>query len=99
MISLTDFQLQTVMTAASALEPEKRDLYLQRIAAMLTMRGRGHFNDSDVSDVAKLALTGLAHHQQPEIPQPPVQRIQILGSATGDFFGTQIGTSQPAHGH
>jgi hypothetical protein len=28
---------------------------------MLTMRGRGHFNDADVSDVAKLALAGLVH--------------------------------------
>jgi hypothetical protein len=36
-------------------------VYLQRIAAMLTMRGRGHFSDTDVVDVAKLALTGLAH--------------------------------------
>jgi hypothetical protein len=34
-------------------------LYLQRIAAMLTMRGHGHFSDSDVADVAKLALCGL----------------------------------------
>jgi hypothetical protein len=34
-------------------------LYLQRIAAMLTMRGHGHFSDSDVADVAKLALCSL----------------------------------------
>ncbi len=39
------------------------DLFLQRVGAMLTMRGRGHFSDADVSDVAKLALIGLA--QQP----------------------------------
>ena len=26
---------------------------------MLTMRGRGHFNDADVTDVAKLAMAGL----------------------------------------
>ena len=51
------------MDMARTLPVEKRDLYLQRIAAMLTMRGRGHFNDSSVTDVAKLALTGLA--QQP----------------------------------
>jgi hypothetical protein len=36
-----------------------RDLYLQRIAAMLVLRGRGHFNDTDVTDVAKLVLCGL----------------------------------------
>jgi hypothetical protein len=40
---------------------EKRDLYLQRIAAMLRMRGRGHFTDADVTDVASLALAGLIH--------------------------------------
>jgi len=49
------------MDAAKALSVEKRDLYLQRIAAMLTQRGRGHFTDADVTDVAKLARTGLAH--------------------------------------
>jgi hypothetical protein len=27
----------------------------------MTMRGHGHFNDSDVMEVAMLALTGLAH--------------------------------------
>jgi hypothetical protein len=32
-------------------------LYRQRIAAMLKMRG--HFGDSDVIEVAQLALTGL----------------------------------------
>ena len=58
MMGLTDSQLAAVMDAARILPVEKRDIYLQR---MLTMRGRGHFNDADVSDVAKLALTGLAH--------------------------------------
>jgi hypothetical protein len=28
---------------------------------MLRMRGYGHFSDADVTDVAKLTLTGLAH--------------------------------------
>jgi hypothetical protein len=42
---------------------EKRDLYLQRIAAMLALRGRGHFGDTDVAEAARLALCGLA--QQP----------------------------------
>jgi hypothetical protein len=32
---------------------------LQRIAAMLAQRGRGHFNDTEVADVAQLALAGL----------------------------------------
>ena len=63
MLGLSDNQLATVMEGARILPVEKRSVYLQRIASMLTMRGRGHFNDADVTDVAKLALTGLA--QQP----------------------------------
>ena len=43
MIALTDTQLSAVMTAAPTLPVEKRDLYLRRIAAMLALRGRGHF--------------------------------------------------------
>ena len=60
MVSLTDCQLAVIMDAARPLPVEKRDVYLQKIAAMLMMRGRGHYNDGDVSDVAKLALIGLA---------------------------------------
>ena len=61
MLGLTDNQLRVVMDAAHIVPIEKRDVYLQRIAAMLTMRGRGHFGDSDVADVARLALAGLVH--------------------------------------
>ena len=61
MLGLTDNQLRTVMDMARTLPVEKRDLYLQRIAAMLTQRGRGHVTDADVTDVAKLALCGLVH--------------------------------------
>jgi hypothetical protein len=60
-LALSDAQLKTVMAAASHLLVEKRDLYLQRIAVTLAVRGRGHFGDSDVTQVAQLALTGLAH--------------------------------------
>jgi hypothetical protein len=59
MIGLTDHQLKIVMRAARVLPVEKRDLYLQRIAAMLALRGRGRFNDADVADVAQLAMAGL----------------------------------------
>jgi hypothetical protein len=59
MLGLTDNQLRAVMDMARALPVEKRDLYLQRIAAMLTMRGRGHFTDADVADVVQLAKAGL----------------------------------------
>ena len=72
MLGLTDNQLRTVMDTARTLPVEKRDLYLQRIAAMLTQRGRGHVTDADVTDVAKLALTGVAH-------QPAAAR-HVIGS-------------------
>ena len=61
MLGLTDNQLRVVMDAAYMVPVEKRDLYLQRIAAMLTMRGRGHFGDHDVQEVTALALCVLVH--------------------------------------
>jgi hypothetical protein len=57
MISLSDSQLQTLMTAAGSLEPERRDIFLQRVGAILRMRGR--FTGADVSDIVRLALCGL----------------------------------------
>ena len=49
MIGLTDTQLQVVMRAARSIPVEKRDTFLQRIAAMLALRGRGRFTDTDVA--------------------------------------------------
>jgi hypothetical protein len=40
---------------------EKRSQFMERIAAMLKLRGRGHFTDSDVGDAVKLALVGMIH--------------------------------------
>ena len=57
MVSLSDPQLKNVMDAALALAPERRDIFLQRVGAMLRMRRR--FTDADVQDVARLALCGL----------------------------------------
>jgi hypothetical protein len=56
-ISLTDSPLKTLMTAAGSLERERRDIFLQRVGAMLRLRHR--FTDHDVTEVAHLALTGL----------------------------------------
>ena len=36
-----------------------RDTFLQRVSAMLGMRGYGHVTNDDVADVAKVALCGL----------------------------------------
>jgi signal transduction histidine kinase len=58
MIGLTSSQLRVVTSAVHTVPVEKRDLYLQRISAMLTLRGRGHYNDRDVMEVAQLAPAG-----------------------------------------
>ena len=57
MISLSDTRLQLIMIAGAGLEPERRDIFLQRVASMLNLRGR--YQDRDVSEVADLALCGL----------------------------------------
>jgi len=46
-LALTDAQLKTVMEFAAAITPEKRSTFLERVGAMLVLRGR--FNDADVS--------------------------------------------------
>ena len=38
---------------------QKRDVFLRRIAAIIALRGRGRFTDTDVAEVAQLTLTGL----------------------------------------
>jgi len=44
-IALTDSQLELVMTAAGSLTLEKRDVFLQRVAARLQLRGH-RFTDA-----------------------------------------------------
>ena len=58
MIGLNDTQLNH---GRGAHAPCERDIYLQRIAAMLAPRGCGHFGDSDVQEMTSLALCGLVH--------------------------------------
>jgi hypothetical protein len=60
-ISLSDRQLETVLAAAGPLPPDKRTLLLERIGAMLNLRGRGHFNDADVDAAIRRAIEGLLH--------------------------------------
>ena len=57
MIGLTDQQSAIVVEAAGVLMPERRDTFLQRVGAMLRLKGR--FTDADVAEVAKLAMAGL----------------------------------------
>ena len=49
------------MTAANAVPVERRSVFLERVGAMLRMRGYGHFTDDDVADVERLAMAGLVH--------------------------------------
>jgi hypothetical protein len=62
MISLSDHQLGTVMAAARTIAPERRDVFLQRVEAMLKLRRR--FDDRDVAEVCALAVCGLTHERE-----------------------------------
>jgi hypothetical protein len=57
MFSLNDQQLRIVMDATAAILPDRRSLFLERVAAMLVLRGR--FDDDDVRSVTALAAQGL----------------------------------------
>jgi len=54
-LALTEGQMQLVMTIALALPTEKRDVFLQRVAAQLKIR------NIDLEDATRCALIGLRH--------------------------------------
>jgi hypothetical protein len=56
-LALRDNQLRTVMAAAASLPPEKRSVFLQRVAAQLGRIRRP--GDEDVEHAARVALRGL----------------------------------------
>jgi hypothetical protein len=59
MVSLTDGQLGCVMEAARVLDVEKRDTYLQRVAALLLRQSGRRPSDADVAAAVEMALRGL----------------------------------------
>ena len=59
MLSLSDRQLQTVMETAANIDADRRTIFLERVGAILKLRGR--FNDADVQEISKLAACGLVH--------------------------------------
>jgi hypothetical protein len=59
MVSLTDNQLEIVLTAARTVPIDRRSILMERIGAMLRLRGR--FTDADVRQVVELAACGLVH--------------------------------------
>lgn len=58
MVSLSDRQLEIVQHTARLLPVEKRDVFLQRVGAVLAQRLKD-FDDGDVADAVELALCGL----------------------------------------
>jgi len=61
-LSLTDSQLALVADASRTVPVEKRSQFLQRIAAILVLVGRRHFDDRHVADAVARALHGMTHH-------------------------------------
>jgi hypothetical protein len=59
MLSLSDRQLKTVMETAANIDADRRAIFLERVGAILKLRGR--FNDADVQEISKLAACGLVH--------------------------------------
>jgi len=58
-ISLSDQQLKLVMDRATMLPVEKRELFLQRVAARLNLHWK--FDDAAVSAAVSAAIIGLMH--------------------------------------
>ena len=58
LIAPTDHQLALVMAAVRSVDVEKRDAFLERVAAML-MRQAGRVSNDDVGKAVERALSGL----------------------------------------
>jgi hypothetical protein len=59
-LSLSDGQLQRIMDAGALLPLEKRSLMLERLGAILALRGPV-LTDDDVGAALEASLTGLIH--------------------------------------
>jgi hypothetical protein len=72
-LGLSDSQLQSLMMSAGDIPQEKRSLFLQRVNAMLTLKGR-RFTDRDLAEVLELARVGLGRRSAlREEPTPTLQ--------------------------
>jgi hypothetical protein len=60
MLILSEPQIEIVMTAASGLPAEKRDLFVERVAARLQLNGT-RFTAADLDTAVSLAMQGLSH--------------------------------------
>ena len=59
MLGLTDTQLAAVMDLARTLPVEKRDVFLQRVAALLRRQAGRIKSDDDVGRAVEIALSSL----------------------------------------
>ena len=59
MIGLTDIQLGIVMNAARTVPVEKRDIFLQRVAALPRRQAGRIKSDDDVGRAVEIALSSL----------------------------------------
>jgi|RhiMetdeSRZDD1v2_1073273.scaffolds.fasta_scaffold39789_2 hypothetical protein len=59
MIGLTDAQLKIIMTAANGVPVERRDVFLQRVAALLRRQAGRFKSDDDVGRAVEIALSSL----------------------------------------
>jgi hypothetical protein len=60
---LSDSQLEQLMAAAKPLDPDKRTLLLERVAARLRCNGTIQPTDRDVEAALAASLRGLRHGQ------------------------------------
>jgi hypothetical protein len=81
MIALNDAQLKVVMAAAADVPVEKWSQFLEPIAAMLRLCGRGHFDDADLTDAVSRALNGLI--QQPAALNSRMTQLYLSGKLSG----------------
>ena len=59
--SLSDRQLAELMQVAEPLDPSKRLVLVERVAAALRLNGNGHPTDDDVRRALDRAMHGLRH--------------------------------------
>jgi hypothetical protein len=60
-LRLTGTQLHLVMTAAAPIPPEKRSIFLERVASHLWRVGYQRVRDDDVTGAVTAALRALVH--------------------------------------
>ena len=65
--SLTDHQLELVMTAAEPLDPSKRATLMERIAVHLRLTGVRYPTDHDVDRAIKWLWPGCCRDQLPDL--------------------------------